>query len=436
MSLKQKVSRRRFLHGMSAAVSMPYIIPSSVLGQGNNVAPSNRITIGCIGCGEHGIGTNINGFLKHADNQIVAICDVDPIQRDKAKQRILKDYGESHQGLDVYKDFREVINRKDIDAVCISTPDHWHIVIGIMAAKTGKDVFVEKPMTVSIEEGKAFCKVIQEIGRIVQVASEQRCRPEFHQMAEIVRNGVIGKLKHIEVRLPGGHRVRENANDPRPQLEICDPPAGFDFEMWTGPTPQVPYRPGRTHWNWRWIEDLAEGQFNDYAHHLIDIAQWAHGTEDTLPDSVEGTGIFPEGYYDAATDYNCTFTFADGITMVCKSGRTGHRFEGTDGVIINSGWGNLSAEPTSILDFKAGSGKVKLFTAESEHRNFLDCVKSRKKCYSHEGIGHRASSFAHMGTIAMKLNRKLAFDPKNEVFIGDNEANKMLSRPMREPWTL
>jgi predicted dehydrogenase len=393
--------------------------------------------LGFIGVGEHGVGTNINGFLKYDDNQIVAICDVDPMQIPKARNRIFEKYGAYYNGLSVYKDFREIIDRKDIDAVVISTPDHWHIQAGIMAAKAGKDVFVEKPLTVSVEEGKIFCRIIKETGRIVQVGSEQRCRPEFHKMAEIVRNGVIGDLKHIEVGMPSGHPIKENLHDKRPQLEFSDPPEGFDYEMWTGPAPMSPYCPGRTHWNWRWVEELAEGQFNDYAHHLIDIAQWAHGTEDTLPVSVEGTGTFPEeGYYRTATQYDCMFTFADGVTMRCVSGRTGHRFEGSNGTIINSGWGRLSAEPESILDFQPGSGNVKLFLPETEHRNFLDCVKSREKCYAHEGIGHRASLFAHIGLIAMKLQRKLEFDPVAELFINDQEANKMLTRPRRGSWTI
>jgi predicted dehydrogenase len=434
MSTNQ-ISRRRFIQGASAAIIMPYIIPHALWKNGR-VAPSDRITIGFIGCGEHGIGTNINGFIKYNDCQIVALCDVDPIQRNKAKQFVMEKYGLDYNGVTTSHDFRDIIDRSDIDAVCISTPDHWHIQIGVMAAKAGKDIFVEKPLTVSVEEGKIFCKIIRETGRIVQVGSEQRCRPEFHKMAEIVRNGVIGNLKHIEVGMPSGHPIRENPYDKRPPLEPCSPPEGFDYDMWTGPAPMSPYCPGRTHWNWRWVEELAEGQFNDYAHHLIDIAQWAHGTEDILPISVEGVGTFPEGYYTTATEYDCLFTFEDGVSMRCKSGRTGHRFEGTNGTIVNSGWGKLSAEPVSILDFQVGSGSVKLFTAENEHRNFLDCVKSRQKCYSHEGIGHRASTFAHIGLIAMKLNRKIAFDPVNEIFINDAEANKMLTRSRREQWIL
>jgi predicted dehydrogenase len=435
--MNKQLSRRKFIQGLTGGVIMlPSIIPSRALGRNKHIAPSNRITLGFIGCGEHGIGTNINGFMKYDDCQVVALCDVDPMQRDKARRSVLEKYGADHHGLILSDDFRNIIDRKDIDAVCISTPDHWHIQIGVMAAKAGKDIFVEKPLTLTVEEGRIFCKIIRETNRIVQVGSEQRCRPEFHKMAEIVRNGLIGELKHIEVGMPAGHPVRENPYDKRSPFEPCLPPEGFDYEMWTGPAPMSPYCPGRTHWNWRWVEELAEGQFNDYAHHLIDIAQWAHGTEDTLPVAVEGTGFFPEGYYTAATEYDCLFTFADGVTMRCKSGRTGHLFEGSRGSITNTGWGKLSANPAPVLDFQAGSGDVKLFRAENEHRNFLDCIKSRRKCYAHEGIGHRASLFAHIGLIAVKLKRKLAFDPQNEVFINDAEANRMLSRPRRREWIL
>jgi len=449
MKLSRRITRRSFVAGgiKLAALSglAPLVIPSRVLGED---APSKRITLGCIGCGEHGVGTNINGFLPQDDCQILAVCDVDAGRRDRAKKRVESVYAQAmtdgtYKGCDAYNDFREIINRKDIDAVVISTPDHWHVIPSIMAAKAGKDVFVEKPLTISIDEGKVLCRIIAETGRILQTGSEQRGRPEFHRMAEIVRNGLIGKLKHIEVGMPRGHSIRPNPDDDRPQMTFCDPPKELDYDFWMGQTPVAPYFPGRTHWNWRWISELAEGQFNDYAHHLIDIAQWAHGTEDTLPIEVEGTGTFPEGLYNTATEYNCTFTFADGVTMTCKSGNTGHRFEGTDGWIANQGWGRLSAEPASILDYKAGEGQIKLFKPVAspkgggvEHRNFLDCVKSRQKCYAHEGIGHRAAAIAHMGTIAMILGRKLKFDSQKELFIDDDEANKKLSRPMREPWNL
>jgi len=439
------MSRRRFVVASALAGVAPLIIPSRVLG--GEGAPSNKISIGFIGCGEEGT-KNINGFLAQTDCRVLAVCDVDSARLARAKARVERKYAQemtsgTYKGCDATGDFRALIGRKDLDAVAISTPDHWHVIPAIMAARAGKDVFVEKPMTTSVEEGKILCKVIADTKRVLLVGSEQRGRPEFHLMCEIVRNGRVGKLKHIEVVMPSGHSVRENPEDKRqPQMKVCDPPQQLNYALWLGKTPDVPYFPGRTHWNWRWVSELAGGQFADYAHHLIDIAQWAHGTEDTLASEVEGTGTFPTGGpYDTATAYNCTFTFADGVTMTCKKGSTGHRFEGTDGVLINSGWGKLSAQPASILNFKAGSSAVKLFhplTSPNgggpEHRNFLDCVKSREKTYAHEGLGHRAAAFAHIGTIAMKLGRKLKWDTKNDVFIGDDEANKLLSRPERDPW--
>ena len=264
---------------------------------GGEAAPSNKITLGLIGCGGEGT-KNIIGFLAQSDCRVVAVCDVDSAHLARHKQRAESKYAQettsgTYKGCAATGDFRDIINRKDIDAVVISTPDHWHMIPSIMAARAGKDVFVEKPMTTSVEEGKIFCKVIADTKRVVLVGSEQRGRPEFHLMCEIVRNGRIGKLKHIEVGMPRGHSVQTNPDDKRPQMTVCDPPKQLDYAMWLGKTPDKPYFPGRTHWNWRWISDLAGGQFADYAHHLIDIAQWAHGTEDTLADDVVGTGTFP-----------------------------------------------------------------------------------------------------------------------------------------------
>ena len=245
---------------------------------GGEAAPSNKITLGLIGCGGEGT-KNINGFLAQSDCKVLAVCDVDSARMARHKQRAESKYAQemtsgTYKGCAATGDFRDIINRKDIDAVVISTPDHWHMIPSIMAARAGKDVFVEKPMTTSVEEGKIFCKVIADTKRVVLVGSEQRGRPEFHLMCEIVRNGGIGKLKHIEVGMPSGQPIQTNPEDKRPQMTVCDPPKQLDYAMWLGKTPDKPYFPGRTHWNWRWISDLAGGQFADYAHHLIDIAQW------------------------------------------------------------------------------------------------------------------------------------------------------------------
>ena len=424
----------------------PLIVPRRVLGGAGYTAPSNKITIGFIGTGEHGVGTNIGGFLKPEnaiDAQLVAVCDVDTTHVEQAKARIEKAYAAemtsgSYKGVATYSDLRQLIARKDIDAVCISTPDHWHIISSIMAARAGKDVFTEKPLTLTIDEGRTICDVIKKTNRVFQTGSEQRARPQFHQMCQLIRNGRIGKLKHIEVGLPGGHSVRQPTWDPRPAMEFCEPPKNLDYDFWLGQAPKTSYFPGRCHWNFRWILDYSGGQFTDYAHHLIDIAQWAHGTEDTLPIEVEGKGTFPkEGLYNTATAFDCNYLFADGVTMRVSSSDASHRFEGTDGWIVNKGWGTLSASNPEILKSEIGPNEIHLYHPVSEHRDFLDCVRSRKKCYAHEGVGHRAVAFAHMGNIAMLLGRKLKYDPDTDRF-ADSDANKMpmYSRPQREPWTL
>ena len=436
------VSRRGFV----AAGLGPLIVPRHVLGGAGFQAPSNKITIGFIGTGEHGVGTNIGGFLKPVnaiDAQLVAVCDVDSDHLANAKGRIEKAYAAetasgTFKGVATYGDFRELIARKDIDAVCISTPDHWHIICAIMAARAGKDVFSEKPLTLTLEEGRTIRDVIGQTKRVFQTGSEQRARPQFHQMCELIRNGRIGKLKHIDVGLPGGQSIRKPTWDPRPAMEFCEPPKNLDYDFWLGQAPKTSYFPGRVHWNFRWILDYSGGQFTDYAHHLIDIAQWAHGTEDTLPIEVEGTGTFPkEGLYNTATAFNCNYLFADGVTMTVSSSDASHRFEGSDGWIANKGWGTLSASNPEILKSEIGPNEIHLYRPVSEHRDFLDCVRSRKKCYAHEGVGSRAVAFAHMGNVAMLLGRKLKFDPKTDRF-ADADANKMpmASRPQREPWTL
>src|SRR3972149_6277590 len=237
----RRVTRRSFVACCIKLAALggiaPLVVPSRVLG--GEEAPSNRITIGFIGCGEHGIGTNIKGFLKQPDAQLVAVCDVDAERREDAKNQIEKQYAEemskgSYKGCDAYNDFREIIDRKDIDAVCISTPDHWHVIPSIMAAKAGKDVICEKPLSLTISEGRALCDVVQKYKRVFQTASEQRGKTGFHRMCELVRNGRIGKLKHIEVGLPGGYAIKQAGTDQRPSLVFCDPPKDFDYEMWLG----------------------------------------------------------------------------------------------------------------------------------------------------------------------------------------------------------
>jgi predicted dehydrogenase len=451
MSRGQYVSRRSFLRSVTAAgaaaVAAPQIVPSRALGLADAAAPSNRITVGLIGTGSHGVGRDLKGFLAEQDAQVVAVCDVDSNRRQRAKKLVEAHYARAipqgtYQGCTAYNDFREIIARGDIDAVCNATPDHWHAIPSIMAVRAGKDVLCEKPLTLTLAEGRAICDAVKRYNRVFQTGSETRSFGVLHRMCELVRNGRIGKVKHIEVRLPAGIPVVRRGQVPgaSDSTEICDPPKGFDYNMWLGQAPYAPYCRARCHYNFRWTLDYSGGQFTDHAHHTLDIAQWGNNTEDTMPIEVEGEGTFPTGsIFNTATEYQIKYKYANGVTMEIASHIIRSlRFVGTEGWIGNEHIdGPLKAEPASILDSRIGPDETHLFTCPGgEIRNFLDCVKSRKPCYCPAEFGHRAVGIAHLGNIAMMVGRKLKWDPEKETFPGNEEANRMLSRAMREPWRL
>ena len=424
------MNRRGFLRGAAitaGAVGFPYFVPSSALGQGN------RITLGMIGVGGHGRSVNLSGFLAQPDAQVVAVCDVDPKQIEKARRQVSDKSG--NNGCAAYKDFREVLARCDIDAVMISTPDHWHVPISVAAAKVGKDICCEKP-TLTVAEGRVLSDTISKFKRVFQMSTEDRSIFVYHRMAELVRNGRIGKLHTIRVGLPGGWRIHGDPVTGRKRQPV---PAGFDYDMWLGPAPFAPYAPGRCHWNFRWIFDYSGGQLTDWGAHIVDTVQWANDTERTGPVEVEGWGAFGrDSLYDTATEYHIEYKYANGVTMIITSGEVHLRFEGTEGWVGNTGWrGHLQAEPKSILDSVIGPDEIHLYTElAGEHRNFLDCVKTRRDPYFPAEIGHRCCTVMHLGNISMLLGRKLKWDPEREIFPGDAEANRMLSRPRRSPWHL
>jgi predicted dehydrogenase len=427
------ISRRRFLGkaaGASlAAIGLPYLVPSSALGKAGAVAASERITVGFIGTGGHGIGVNLKSFLAQPDAQAVAVCDVDPVHLQQALDMVNKRYG--NRDCAAYKDFREVLARNDIDTVMISTPDHWHVPIAIAAAEVGKDVECEKP-TLTIRQGRRLVETMKRYGRVFQWSTEDRSVDVYHRMCELVRNGRIGKVHTIRVELPSGP---DTAGDPTPMPV----PEGFDYDMWLGPAPWAPYTKGRCHWNFRWILDYSGGMLTDWGAHLLDGAQWGNNTEHTGPVEVEGKGVFwRDGLYNTAKEFRIEYKYADGVQLIVTSGTPSLRFEGSEGWIGNRGWrAPLQAEPKSILDSVIGPNEIHLYTCRGgEQRNFLDCVKSRKDCYFPPEIGHRCFTVAHIGNISMLLERKLRWDPENEQFVGDEEANRMLSRSMRSPWRL
>jgi len=465
MAIGKKISRRSFIKGVTCAVGFPYIVPSSVFGKAGAVAPSNRVTMGFIGVGSQG-SRDLTGFLGNNGVQVVAVCDVDKgtatyrsgrtYGREPARRRIEDYYAKqrlsgSYKGCDVYGDYRDLIKRDDIDAVLIATPDHWHAIIAIAAARAGKDIFCQKPLAYTIAEGRAICDAVDKYGVVWQTGSQQRSDTRFHRVCELVRNGRIGKVSSVTVGLPCG-----NGNYWNPSKEICPVPDGFDYDMWLGPAPWAPYSPGRCHGNWRWVSDYSGGQITDWAGHHIDIAQWAMGTELTGPVEIVGSGKFPTGegvLYDTVEEYRFECRYAEGFKLIVTDSRRypkykdgvrlspgyidglGILFEGTEGWIhINRN--GLDARPGGVLDCVIAPEEIRLYKSDDHRANFVNCIKSRGRTAAPAEIGQRSISVGHLGLAAIKLGRKLRWDPLNEQFINDSQADRLLSRPMRSPWRL
>ncbi|HUT23807.1 MAG TPA: Gfo/Idh/MocA family oxidoreductase [Sumerlaeia bacterium] len=428
------LNRREFLRSAAvgaAAASLPAIsmIPASALGAEGRVAPSNRIVMGCIGVGGMGTG-NMNGFLSKSEAQVVAVCDVDRKHRDGAKKIVDEKYGNAD--CKAYHDFRDLIGRGDLDAVSLALPDHWHAIPAIAAARAGLDMYGEKPLSRSIRESRAICDAVHRHGRIWQTGSWQRSQPNFRHACELVRNGFIGKVHSVTVGLPNGSGCGH--------MPIQPVPENLDWEFWLGPAPWSPYR-GVSHWNWRWILDYSGGQLTDWAGHHIDIAHWGLGFDRTGPIEIEGKGEYPEsGLYDVPISYKFTCKYEGGVTITVGSGsEIGHggaKWYGEDGWV----WvdrGGIDASDKRLLDRGViGPNHIRLYDSADHHRNFLDCVKSRKETIAPAETACRSISVGHLGEIAMLTGRKIKWDPVKEEIIGDPGASALLRRSYREPWTL
>ena len=424
------ISRRRFLRGAAGTVAVlgvaPTIVPAELLGPD---APSNKITSGFIGVGDHGTGWNLAYYLRNKTAKVLAVCDVDDNRAAHAKLLVNQTY--ENEDCFSTRDFREILARKDIDTVMISTPDHWHTIISLLAIKAGKDVQCEKP-TLTIREGQVLTKAVREHKTVFQTSTEDRGLPEYHRMAELVRNGRIGKLQRIEVILPKQPTV---PGDPTPQPV----PKSLDYEMWLGPAPFAPYTRDRVHFNFRWIWDYSGGIITDWGAHLFDTAQWGNDTERSGPIEIEGTGThWSGGLYNTVKDYEVTYRYANGVVMTLKPGNPSIKFIGAAGWVGNTGWrAPVQASSQEILESKIGPNEIHLYTNPAlEHDDFLKCVKSRKDPYFPVDIGHRVSSVCHLANIMLRLGRKLKWDPVAEQFIGDPQANEMLDRKRRDPWQL
>ena len=443
MTAAHRMSRRAFLAraagGAGAALAAVTVLTGASRAK---TPPADRITVACIGMGRQAAHSNVRFFLGEDDAQVVAVCEVDRWRRERAKRQVESHYAKgkrsgAYAGCDAVVDFRDILARDDVDAVMISTPDHWHVPMANAAARAGKDVCLEKPITLSIAEGRAMVETFRRTGRIFRVDSEFRSIEVFQRAAELVRNGRIGRLERIRVGVPRGDRACE----PQPAMPVPD---GLDYERWLGPAPAAPYTLSRVHTpesfarpGWMRCLDTCEGMITNWGAHLVDIAQWGHGTERTGPVEVEGRGTYPtDGLWNVLLDFEVRYRFADGVEMTYDTSRPYVRFEGDEGWVEAAyGRRQMKANPSSLLFERAGAGEVHLPRVH-EKRNFLDCVRSRRHTIADAEIGHRTTSVCQVGHIAIQVQRPLKWDPERETFPGDAEANRLLTRPLRSPWTL
>lgn len=392
---------------------------------------SNLINIAMIGTGSHGVERNLKHYLKYPDLcRVVAVCDVSMSRAVSAKNLVNNTY--ETQDCKVFQDFRELLEDKSIDAVQISTPDHWHVPISIMAALKGKHICCEKP-TLTIDEGRLLTDVIKKKGVVYQVSLEDRFLPVYHKMAEIVLNGRIGALQHIDISLPMPRMPEKN-------LDITEPPEDLDYDLWLGPAKEIPFIYSRTFYNFRWYDAFSGGILTDWGAHYCDTAQLVAGSEFSGPTEIIPVGetlYYSDGIFNTAYQFELQYRYANGISMRVISGNQSGasiRLLGEKGWVESVGWNaELKASEPGIQELV--DKKVILPTGSDEFKNFLESIKNGTNAIYIPESGHRTSSLLHIGNIALKLNRKINWDPINERFVNDPEAEKLRRREMREKWS-
>jgi predicted dehydrogenase len=454
------VSRRSFLKtslATAATVGFPTIVPSSVFGQ---MAPSNRINVGAIGVGRISRVHDLPGILPYDDARVMAVCDLDANRVELGKALIngvyAKKTGKDYDGVVGYHNYHELLANKDIDAVVISTPDHQHALTACAAVRAGKDVYLQKPASLTIAEGRYLSNTVQASGRVLQIGSQQRSTVQFRRAAELVRNGRIGELKHVEIGLPG---------DPSgPDAAAMPVPKNLNYDAWLGSTPEVYYTEIRVHPQsgfdrpgWLRCEQFGAGMITGWGAHHVDSAHWGMNTEYTGPVEIWGTAEFPtHGLWDVHGKFLTHAVYANGVTMdISGDFPNGIKFYGTKGWIFVTRTENvtasdpatgapvnprlkqtgLDASDPAILDSVIGPDEIHLYVSKDQHRNWLDSIRTRQAPISPVEMGHRACSTCLLHHIAMKAKRRLHWDPQKEQFIGDRSADAQLSRAMRAPYT-
>lgn len=458
------LNRRDFIRGAAmaaiAGAAFPTIIPGSALGKNGAVAPSNRISVGVIGCGPQGLG-DMSNFLDQTDCQVVAVCDVKEDQLAEARNAINARY--QNQDCRAYHDFRELIARRDIDACLIATPDHWHVLAALAAVNSGKDVYVEKPLGLSLAEDQALRAAVHRKKRVFQFGTQQRSGRMFRLACELARNGILGKLNHINVWSPG--------SSPGGSRKVAPVPSGLDYDLWLGPAPFQPHTQDRCssvadEKTWWFTSDYALGFIAGWGIHPLDIALWGAGELMDGTVTVKGRGNFrlAEGVCDTATIWEVDYRFGSGLTMKFVGvpngknsgeptgepflngdewkqryrniGSHGTAFEGTEG------WAHvdrdgINLQPENLIDLNPESFQRRLIRSPGHTRNFLDSIKSRAETVCPIDASVKGNALCHIADIAIRLGRKVTFDFKQERFVGDDAANQQLkAREMRKPWHL
>lgn len=451
--MKKGQNRRFFIKNTAALISLPYIVPATVFGK---TAPSNYINIGQIGCGRIARDHDMAETVKYDTARIVAVCDLDSKRVLDAKTLVERWYSDKKEkknyiNIQTFTNYQELLAQSDIDAVIISTPDHWHAQPAIEAALAGKDIYMQKPASLTISEGRQMSDVIHQTGCILQIGSQQRSMPQFRRACELVRNGRIGNIHTIKIGLPG-----DPSGDDEPEMPI---PENLNYEMWLGSTPYVYYTEKRVHPQhdysrpgWLRCEQFGAGMITGWGSHHLDTANWGMGTEYTGPIEVEAEAQFPEsGLWDVHGDFKVTAKFENGVTMyVSGDYPNGVRFEGDEGWIFVTR-GNYSATASdpvtqeqntkalmasdpNILKSEIGEQEIHLHVSEEQHGDWLNSIKTRKPPVAPAEVGHRACTACLLSQIAMKLPGVLRWDPRRERFIDNDKANDMLSRPQRFPY--
>ncbi len=429
------VSRRSMLRntaaGAAVAVAAPTVIPSSAMGFAGYTAPSERITLGMIGCGNI-MRNHFGAMLNSKSVQILAVCDVDRSKRESAKDKVEGRYANhavsgSYKGCDSYNEHEKITDRADIDACFVATPDHWHIPICLDAIRAGKDVYVEKPMTLTPREGRMFSDAVRRYGAVVQVGSMQRSDGAFRKAAEMVRNGWIGNVHTVYARLSRFPEIQVLPEQPIPD--------GLDYDRWLGPAPWEPYHKYRVSGGyskgWRDFWAYGSRKNGDWGAHHYDIIQWALGMDQSGP-----SFFFPIGHEGSEWQ---GFKYENGPTVYRdRKGETGQmiEFHGEKGMIGVSRGGRLVTTPGELKNQPLSPSEVHLYDSPNHHNNFLDCVRTRKRPICDVEIGHRTATACHLSAISERLKRPLNWDPAKEQILGDTQAAKWLDRPRRAPYTL